>query len=356
VNDAPSDGSVYGRKDAAWAKAVQLAGDTLTGLLQFSGTGHAGMKLNNLTTAQRNALTPAAGMAIYNSTLATPQMYSAAWETLALLERAQTFTAAQKINTNSATALLVEQDGVKDNVLVVDTTTGRVGIGGAPVSRNLEIFAAANANAIVRLDAHTNGGFNASVELRRPSTSFGAAVALQTATTGKFVFGMDAFSTDFNITDQVGSLIRLAVAENNGDFTLQRSTATTGAILNIARLNAFCSTTPAAGFGPGLSLLGQSSTTVNQAMGRIAALWNVATHASRVADLVAYASYSGGDSEIWRGRAGAAPLVGFLGATPVARAAHIADPSGGGTQDAEARTAINAILVVLENLGFVATS
>ena len=35
---------------------------------------------------------------------------------------------------------------------------------------------------------------------------------------------------------------------------------------------------------------------------------------------------------------------------------HITDPSGGSTQDAEARTAINAILAALENLGLLATS
>lgn len=38
------------------------------------------------------------------------------------------------------------------------------------------------------------------------------------------------------------------------------------------------------------------------------------------------------------------------------RAAHIADPSGGGTVDAEARTAINAILVALESHGLVAAA
>jgi|GEM_PF-6286646 len=36
--------------------------------------------------------------------------------------------------------------------------------------------------------------------------------------------------------------------------------------------------------------------------------------------------------------------------------AHIADPSGGSTQDTEARTAINAILAALENAGLLATS
>lgn len=52
-------------------------------------------------------------------------------------------------------------------------------------------------------------------------------------------------------------------------------------------------------------------------------------------------------------------FVGFYGATPVVQADHIADPSGeasGSSTDAEARAAINAILVVLENLGIIKTS
>lgn len=48
--------------------------------------------------------------------------------------------------------------------------------------------------------------------------------------------------------------------------------------------------------------------------------------------------------------------VGLLGATPAAQQAHIADPAGGATQDAEARAAINDILVVLETFGLTATS
>jgi len=36
--------------------------------------------------------------------------------------------------------------------------------------------------------------------------------------------------------------------------------------------------------------------------------------------------------------------------------AHIANPAGGGTQDTEARAAINAILVILETFGFTATA
>lgn len=140
------------------------------------------------------------------------------------------------------------------------------------------------------------------------------------------------------------------------------STINTDTVTNtLSLIKRRSSGTPGAGLGAALRFALHSSTTEEQEAARIAALWNVATHASAVADLVAEAYYNAGGasftaSEIWRGRAGASPLIGFLGATPVARQTHIADPSGGGTQDAEARTAINAILDVLEAFGLVATS
>lgn len=52
----------------------------MTGQLNFSGTTHAGIKLLTLTTTQRDALTAANGMVIYNSTTATVQVYQGgAW-------------------------------------------------------------------------------------------------------------------------------------------------------------------------------------------------------------------------------------------------------------------------------------
>ena len=47
-------------------------------------------------------------------------------------------------------------------------------------------------------------------------------------------------------------------------------------------------------------------------------------------------------------------LLGFYGATPVDRPATVADPTGGGTIDAEARTAINDIIDRLQELGLIA--
>lgn len=54
---------------------VSKSGDTMTGKLQFSGTTHAGIKLNSLTTTQRDALTPAVGDKIINTTTGTEQTY-----------------------------------------------------------------------------------------------------------------------------------------------------------------------------------------------------------------------------------------------------------------------------------------
>lgn len=46
--------------------------------------------------------------------------------------------------------------------------------------------------------------------------------------------------------------------------------------------------------------------------------------------------------------------IGFFNATPVDQPVTVADPTGGVTQDAEARTAINAIIDRLQELGLIA--
>lgn len=48
---------------------------------------------------------------------------------VAILASSNIFTAGQTINVNSTSALVVEQDGVKDNVLVANTTDGYVSVG-----------------------------------------------------------------------------------------------------------------------------------------------------------------------------------------------------------------------------------
>lgn len=50
----------------------------------------------------------------------------------------------------------------------------------------------------------------------------------------------------------------------------------------------------------------------------------------------------------------AAEKVGFFGKDPIVQPTAVAAPAGGATVDAEARTAINAIITKLETLGIVA--
>lgn len=67
--------------------AAVLGGNTFTGLLQFSGTGHAGLKLNNLTTAQKNALSASAGMCVFDTDLSRFQFHNGtAWKSLVRLD------------------------------------------------------------------------------------------------------------------------------------------------------------------------------------------------------------------------------------------------------------------------------
>lgn len=56
------------------------AGDTLTGPLNFSGSSNSGLTVASLTTTQKNALTGAAGMVVYDTTLSRFQFWDgAAW-------------------------------------------------------------------------------------------------------------------------------------------------------------------------------------------------------------------------------------------------------------------------------------
>ena len=134
------------------------------------------------------------------------------------------------------------------------------------------------------------------------------------------------------------------------------TSAATNAVTNVLTIGHDTSGTAANGFGAGQLFTLESSTTAAQDAARIQALWYEATHATRKADLVLTA-YDTAEREGLRIRgAGSAPAIGFLGAAPAARVAHVADPSGGATVDAEARSAINSILATLEIFGFHATS
>lgn len=103
------------------------------------------------------------------------------------------------------------------------------------------------------------------------------------------------------------------------EITNFSATALTNAINNSLRLTHNTSGTPAANFGTGILLQGESSTTPDQNMAQIAAAWTTATHASRKAYLV-FNVYDTAVREALRLEAsGSAPMIGFFGSNAVTR-------------------------------------
>lgn len=115
----------------------------------------------------------------------------------------------------------------------------------------------------------------------------------------------------------------------------------------------------AAGFGARLIWSLDSSTNLTQQAATIDALWNVATHASRVADLVLSAAYSGGLSEGLRIRGGSGVALGLFGVTPVVRpatggsAATFVQNSGNAVNDASTigGYTLGQVIQALQNIG-----
>lgn len=144
--------------------------------------------------------------------------------------------------------------------------------------------------------------------------------------------------------------------------------AITNTVANVLTIRHASSKTPAAGFGVALIFGLESSTTENQSAGRVYAVWSEATHATRKAQVV-FTAYDTAEREGIRiGANGSAATIGFLGATPSAQLAHVADVKGdyaAGDLDSEAEvismanalaSAINSLNALVETFGLRASS
>ena len=128
------------------------------------------------------------------------------------------FSAGQKINVNSTTALLVEQNGVKNNVLIVNTTSGAVGVNRVPITSNLEVDGNLNSYGTDKYN-----GVNARTFSNTTSAYFllqraGGTEALPTKSLSGFSFGSFAFrGHDGSNFFTLDSARISAFAEENGD-------------------------------------------------------------------------------------------------------------------------------------------
>jgi hypothetical protein len=119
-----TSGDIYLKSSGTWsvivAHGVKSSGDTMTGPLQFSGTGQYGLRLNNLTSSQVAGVTPQLGAVVYNSSIDRAEIYlnGSGWTILSNsgstypLEVATASIAATTGNTATTTAYTVPSDGL----------------------------------------------------------------------------------------------------------------------------------------------------------------------------------------------------------------------------------------------------
>ena len=112
------------------------------------------------------------------------------------LSHSNTWLADQKINVNSASALVVEQTGVFNNTLVVDTSTGRVGIGLAPSGSILHILGtqpatnpSGNGTGADTVTVQLGDGGNSTQVAGNPTGGLGAAISFSSGSGGVGING-----------------------------------------------------------------------------------------------------------------------------------------------------------------------
>jgi len=156
-------GDIYLRTSGSWAvivaHGVKSSGDAMTGVLQFSGTGHYGLRLNNLTNTQIGAVTPAVGAIAYNSTIDRPEVYTSGggWQVIGISgtsypQQLATLTTAPTNNVISpAVALAVPATGPYRVSIYIAVTTAAAGsvqstISWTDADGNAQTFVSASLN------------------------------------------------------------------------------------------------------------------------------------------------------------------------------------------------------------------
>src|SRR3989344_5323615 len=154
---------------ASISGAMTTSTITASGLLSFSGTNHAGLKINNLTTAERDLLTPASGMTIFNTTVTKMQVYNGtSWKNVGNPE-----IGAEVTSGTAGSVLFVDASGNlgqdNDN-FYWDVSNARLGIGTTSPATKFEVQGTASASYLLTGNTLQVGGY-ASAAYSRFGTS-----------------------------------------------------------------------------------------------------------------------------------------------------------------------------------------
>jgi hypothetical protein len=259
------------------------------------------------------------------------------------------FTQSTGVTPNSGDAALYIKT---DNKLYIKNSSGTESSAGVDLASPSAIGSTTpNAGTFTTLVANTS--LNASNIFGVGSTNGGVAIR--------------ATSTNVNLVELIGFTI---FCINNGNITaaINRASSKTIATTLDGNFAWGPSTTSASGgdanatklFSDSVNIIAQRNSTNAQAF----RLYNTFTSdtnferlnfrwASNEFILDAEKGSAGGTLRGIKIGSATSSLLGFYGVTPVDQPATVTDPTGGGTQDAEARTAINAIIDRLQELGLI---
>jgi hypothetical protein len=141
--------------------AAILGENTFTALQQFSGSTHAGLRLNNLTTSQRDALTGSAGMVIWNTTAARLQLHNGSnWTAGMVRLDGDTMTGALAITQGTANTGVFSSTGYSltgSNATSMIDLAGTWNTTGNPVGIRLNINNTASGTTSQLIDLQTGG-------------------------------------------------------------------------------------------------------------------------------------------------------------------------------------------------------
>lgn len=278
----------------------------------LGGTGIANAAGSTLTLGGATTISTGGTIALGGFTLTVP-----ATGTAALLATANVFTANQKINVNSTTALFVEQDGVNDNVFIVNTTNSAVAVGTTPTAderfKVVDGGIVATSKYVVGIHADDQNPYI--LGLFDDSYLTGTAIfAAFGDGTGNVTMGTINSKT---LSLMTNSLARLQIS-GAGVATYRNSQASTNTIVQCVDYLVLVTGSGggANGLGPLMSLSAETATNNTlQKQGAVSSYWVDATNATRKATL-ALSAYDTAERKGVEIRAnGSAPDIALLGDT-----------------------------------------